>query len=181
MARPRTIDRETLLDAAERVVTRQGAAALSFASVATEAGLSKASVQSAFGSRDALIDALIGRWMAHEAARFRAMLAEETTPEARLNAHLRCTYEELHNGSGQRVASLLAILASAGLGSDSLRQWYQARIGDLTATTEAERQRRTAYLAAEGAYFLRCIVGLEADAAVWSDIFADLQAETPRD
>lgn len=175
MARPRTIDRETLLTAAEAVVTEQGAAALSFASVAAAAGLSKASVQSAFGSRDAMIDALIGRWMQHEAVRFRAALNGAESPEARLSAHLRCTYDELHNGRGQRVATLLAILASEGQSSASVRAWYQDRIGDLSAKTPEERRRRTAFLAAEGAYFLRCIVGLKAEPAIWSEIFAELE------
>lgn len=174
MARPRTIDRDHLLTAAEAVVTGQGAAALSFASVAAEAGLSKASVQSAFGSRAALIDALIGRWMQHEADRFEAALEGAESPEARLSAHLRCTYEELHNGRGQRVATLLAILASEGQSSASVRRWYQERMGDLSAQSPEEKRRRTAFLAAEGAYFLRCIVGLEADPAIWAEIFAAL-------
>lgn len=175
MARPRTIDREKLLTAAETVVTSKGAVALSFASVAAEAGLSKASVQSAFGTRDALIDALMGRWMQHEADRYTAELGDAESPGARLSAHLRCTYDELLNGRGQRVATLLAVLASEGLQSDSMRRWYQDRVGDLTAASAAERQRRMAYLAAEGAYFLRCIVGLEVDDAIWAEIFADLE------
>jgi len=175
MARPRTIDRDHLLDAAEAVVTRSGAGALSFASVAAEAGLSKASVQSAFGTRDALIDAVMDRWMQQEGERYAALLGRDQTANARLLAHLRCTFEELENGSGHRVATLLAVLASEGRQSDSVRRWYQDRLGDLSVTSDADRERRMAYLAAEGAYFLQCLVGVEVDGRIWSDVFADLE------
>jgi AcrR family transcriptional regulator len=178
MARPRKIDRDALLDAAETVLTDQGATALSFATVAVAAGLTKASVQSAFGSRDAMIEGLIARWVAAETARFETHLAGSKDPAARLQAHLACTAEEIQNTTGQKVASLLAMLASEGGHSDVIRNWYRARLGDLTAHDAISRRQRQAYLAAEGAYFLRCIIGIDADDATWHEIFADLGART---
>lgn len=175
MARPRTIDRDKLLSAAEAVVLRDGAASLSFSSVAARAGLSKASVQSVFGSRDALVEALIARWLEREGRCFRAALGDDLSDDARLRAHLRCTRAEIATSGGQRIATLLAVLASEGGRSGGVRRWYRERLGDLTADSDAERRRRTAYLAAEGAFFLRCMVGLEADEALWSEIFADLE------
>ena len=123
MARPRKIDRDAILQAAETVLHQSGAAALSFASIAAQAGLSKASVQSVFGTRDALIDALIARWMQGEGARYADLLQDRASDSARLRAHLDCTLEELHSGSGQRVASLLAVLAGEGRHSAKIHDW----------------------------------------------------------
>lgn len=175
MARPRTIDRNLLLDAAEAVVAREGATALSFAAVAKAAGLSKASVQSVFGTRAALIDMLIERWVAEETARFAAALGGSDTPAAHLAAHLDGTLEDMLGQTGQRVTTLLAMLAGEADQSRSLREWYAARLGSLAAATEEERRRRICYLAAEGAIFLRCLVGLNLDEAIWREIFADLK------
>src|SRR3546814_15074706 len=69
MARPRTIDRDAVLDAAQRVVARDGAAGLTLEAVAAEAGISKASVLYDYGTKQALIKALLERRIAAEDSR----------------------------------------------------------------------------------------------------------------
>src|SRR3546814_8507750 len=69
MARPRTIDRDVVLDAAQRVVARDGAAGLTLEAVAAEAGISKASVLYDYGTKQALMKALIERRIAAEDSR----------------------------------------------------------------------------------------------------------------
>src|SRR3546814_4852153 len=64
MARPRTIDRDAALDAAQRVVARDGAAGLTLEAVAAEAGISKASVLSDYGTKHALMKELIASCLA---------------------------------------------------------------------------------------------------------------------
>ncbi len=164
-----------VLDAAEAVVAKSGAAALSFATVATEAGLSKASVQSAFGTRTALIDQLINRWMAEEKERYTAALGGETSPHAHLAAHLHTTIDDMFTATGQRVATMLAVLAGHDEVSESMRAWYRQRLGDLGAAGDDAKRRRTAYLAAEGAFFLRCLVGIPVTEDTWREIFAELE------
>jgi AcrR family transcriptional regulator len=180
MARPRSIDRDRVLDAAEAVVSRSGAGALSFGAIAEEAGLTKASVQSAFGTRAALIDMLIDRWMSQEEERHRAALGEAVSAGARLVAHLRTTLADMLDDNGQRVSTLLAVLAGEGEHSASMRAWYLGRLGDLAAATDEERRRRVLYLAAEGAFFLRCLVGLPVSEVIWRDVFADLERMSER-
>lgn len=75
--RPRRIDRDKVLDAAEALVLRAGAAALSFDAVAREAGITKGGVQYAFGTRDKLIRAMLTRW----GAAFDADVAERCGPD----------------------------------------------------------------------------------------------------
>ena len=61
MGRKRTIDQEQILNAAEFVVARDGAARLTLEAVAERAGVSKASVIYDFKSKQALIEAVIRR------------------------------------------------------------------------------------------------------------------------
>ena len=58
---PRAARRDQLLDAAERVVRRDGVARLTLDAVAAEAGTSKGGLLYHFASRDALITAMVGR------------------------------------------------------------------------------------------------------------------------
>jgi len=173
VARPKTIDRESLLDAAENVLGREGAAALSFGAIATESGISKASVQSVFGSREKVLDALLDRWLKKEQARYRTLLPANADAKARLLTHIIATEEETSE-AGIRTLTLLA--AQAGTQSESMVNWYRERFGDLTANDEASRRRRIAYLATEGAFMMRNMVGYESESAFWDEVFNDLKA-----
>ena len=73
MARPRTVDRDQLLDVAEAVMSAEGTAGLTFGGVAKVAGISKATVQSVFKTREAMIEAMLQRWIAKEQLRFEAV------------------------------------------------------------------------------------------------------------
>ena len=61
MGRRRVIDQERILDAAEFVVARDGAAKLTLDAVAEQAGISKASVIYDYKSKQALIEAVVER------------------------------------------------------------------------------------------------------------------------
>jgi AcrR family transcriptional regulator len=55
MPRPRTIDDDAVLDAADRIVERGGPAAVTFASVAAEVGLAPATLVQRFGTKRGLL------------------------------------------------------------------------------------------------------------------------------
>lgn len=176
MARPRTLDRDRLLDAAEEVIAAQGLAALSFGAVAMTAGVAKGSVQSAFCSRDALIAAVLDRWLKREQAHFLALLQGETGAAARTRAHVLSTAAETP-ASGAHMAGLLAALAAAGQdGSSGAGAWYALRAGGFAAATAEERRLRLALLAAEGAFFVRHLARVKLAPASWREIFADILA-----
>ncbi|HEV7457389.1 MAG TPA: TetR/AcrR family transcriptional regulator [Roseococcus sp.] len=174
MARPRRIDREQLLDRAEAVVAAEGTAALTFGRVAAAAGLPKASVQSAFGTREALIEAMLARWLRVEAERFAHLAGPDPSPRARVLGHLRSVATETPEAS-TRMAALLAALTEAGLASGSLAEWYASRIGDLSAQDEEGRRLRLAFLAAEGAFSMRHLAGFPIREEVWREVFEDLE------
>jgi len=173
MARPRTINREHLLDLAEQIVAATGAAGLSFGSVATLAGLSKASVQSVFVTREGLIEAILARWMQQEQAHFAQVAGPAPSRRARVRAHITVTAAETTEHSS-RVAALLAALAGSGQQGGVAAQWYAARMGDFSARNRTERRQRVAFLAAEGAYYIRHLAGVEMSDSLWQEIFDDL-------
>lgn len=62
IGRPRVIDRNHLLDLAEKIVLEHGAPALTIDALAKAAGITKGGVQYCFGTKDGLIDAMLTRW-----------------------------------------------------------------------------------------------------------------------
>src|SRR3546814_3454823 len=96
MARPRTIDRDAVLDAAQRVVARDGAAGLTLEAVAAEAGISKASVLYDYGTKQALMKALIERRIAAEDSRIGEIEAGlGAVPDAAIRARLASELRDL--------------------------------------------------------------------------------------
>jgi AcrR family transcriptional regulator len=173
MARPRSLDRDRLLDAAEAVVAQAGAVALTFGKVAEAAQVPKASVQSAFGTKEGLLDALLNRWTEQEKARFARNVGPDPTPQAVIAEHIRSTAIEDHDAIS-RTATLMAAVAGTGQTVGAMADWYAQRAGDLSASTAEERRRRIAFLAVEGAFLLRHVVGFPMDDQLWREIFDDL-------
>lgn len=106
MARLRTIDENTILDAAERVIVENGAANLTLDAVAAAAGISKGSVVRDCGSKQDLIRAIVRRRFGE----YQAMLDDaeqaqaEQGPKARLAAHITVAVVGLP--AEQRVAAM---------------------------------------------------------------------------
>lgn len=89
MGRPKLIDRNAILDAAEAVVCRDGASKLTVEAVAQEAGISKASVLYDYGTKQGLIRAVIGRQLELEdLALAGAVLARGPTADAHIRAYV---------------------------------------------------------------------------------------------
>jgi AcrR family transcriptional regulator len=131
-------------------------------------------VQSVFGTREALIDAMLERWLTREQVRFDEELHGARSSRARTIAHIRTTGAEPREES-RRVAPLMAALVGTTDKGSSSSRWYRSRIGDLSANSEEDRRLRIAFLAAEGAYYLRNLAGFEMSEKLWNDIFSDLQ------
>ncbi|MET4923870.1 TetR/AcrR family transcriptional regulator [Streptomyces sp. PSRA5] len=90
----RTSKRTQILEAAARVVEREGVKSVTFDSVAAEAGLTKGGLLYHFASRDDLVQAihqhLADQWEAQIAAAA-GKPAHEATPPERLTAYTRVT------------------------------------------------------------------------------------------
>lgn len=80
VGRRKTIDRNSVVDAAEALVAERGSSALTISAVAEVAGITKGGVQSCFGTKEALIAAMLDRWMGDYERCFEAALGDERNP-----------------------------------------------------------------------------------------------------
>ena len=175
--RPRTIDRDKVLDAAEALVIAEGASALSFEAVAKAAGVTKGGVQYAFGTRDNLIGSMITRW---ENA-FDAEVARRTGPDpsarAMVRAHL-ATMREAEEADHSRAAVAVTALLQHPDRLSQVRSWYAARLAGLDLAKADERRLATNFLAAEGAFLLKAFGLLPLSETQWKVLFDDMLAAT---
>jgi AcrR family transcriptional regulator len=151
--------RERLLKAANELFYAEGVHTVGIDRVIERAGVAKASLYSAFGSKDALVEAyLAGR---HESRKARIMkkVAAATTPRGRLLAVFDALEERIGEGSFRGCAFVLATAEgrpSAGVRrvSDQSRAWIRGLFVDLAAeagATDAERLAQQLLLLYDGA------------------------------
>lgn len=152
--RPRTIDRDKVLDAAEAIVSRVGASGLTFEAVARAAGITKGGVQYCFGTKENLIHAMILRWGTAFDAAVEAHQAGDTSPQARIRAHILATRDSDDAENARSAVMMTALLQSPEQVADS-RDWYNDKLAGLDLNDPADLRTTIAFLAAEGTFFLR--------------------------
>ncbi|WP_181273172.1 TetR/AcrR family transcriptional regulator [Pseudomonas aeruginosa] len=175
MGRRRTIDRDQLLDAAEAVIGREGAAGLTIDAVAKEMGITKGGVQYCFGTKDALIDAIFERWGKAYDSLFEAVAGKQPTPLTRVRAHAEATQrsDEL---SSSKAAALMAALIQTPEHLEGSNQWYRSRLEGLDLSAPEGRRARLAFLAVEGAFMLRYFRLMDIDQEEWDSMLDDVRA-----
>jgi AcrR family transcriptional regulator len=151
MGRKRAIDQQGILDAAERVVARDGAANLSIDRVAKEAGISKASVLYDFKTKQAVLEAVVERAFARDNAMHGQLEEGLATDENRaitgriLGA--RAPISEPFRNAALNLSAALVLDMSLR----AKMQANQARvIKDVQRTAHSPRGAQLAYLALEG-------------------------------
>lgn len=174
MARPQSIDRDKLLDIAEKNVFQDGISALSFGSLAKSAKLSKATIQSVFVSRENLLELLLNRWVDRDEAYYSSCLGDHPTAEQRVKTHLEHIEDE-PSSTGKTVCTMLATLSSSEKPSTVVQAWYRSRMNDFNITNQADRIYRIAYLAGEGLFLIKHLIRLEIADDKWAEIINDLQ------
>ena len=173
MGRKNTIDREALLDVAEEIVTTKGAAALTIDAVAKAAGITKGGVQYSFGTKDALIDAMLDRWAKSYAEEFARIAGSDPDALTAMRAHVEATRRS-DAASNAKAASLLAALQQTPEHLASTRRWYRERLAMLDPATGEGRRARLAFLATEGAFALRFFGLMDMDEGEWEDVMKDI-------
>jgi AcrR family transcriptional regulator len=155
VGRKRIIDQEAILDAAERVVGRDGAANLTIDAVAREADVNKASVLYDHKTKQALVEAVVDRAFARDNATHAGIEERIGDPRHRaIQARILAAAEPPPEEFRAVALNLSAALAlDAGLrGKMQDAQAYTiARIED---TSPSPRGALLAYLALEGLKFL---------------------------
>jgi AcrR family transcriptional regulator len=175
--RPRSIDRDKLLDAAEALVVNTGAAALSFDAVAKAAGITKGGVQYAFGTRDNLIRAMITRWGEAFDAEVAELTGPDPSPRALIRGHLAAT-RDADEAEHSRSAVMMTALLQHPDQLSATRDWYNSRLAGLDLARPEDRQVALAFLAGEGAFLLKAFGLIDLNSTQWKVLFEDMLSAT---
>ena len=152
MGRHRVIDRESVLDAAEKVVTRDGAARMTLEAVAAEAKISKASVLYDYKTKQALIKAVIERRVEAENARIRQIMDKMgPVPNVAIRSRIAAASSRSVSREDRAVAvNLCAALAQDAELREPIQETLRNRIAAVLETSEHPRGALLAFLAIEG-------------------------------
>jgi AcrR family transcriptional regulator len=158
MGRKRSIDQDQVLNAAERVVARDGAARLTLDAVAAEAGISKASVLYDYKSKQALIAALVERSVAADNA-FNARMTEQLAgkPNAAIRGRLLAAAEPFPDDFRAVALNLCAALAQDAELRGTIQRNQTEVIEAITIGSANPRGALLAYLALEGLKLLESL------------------------
>jgi AcrR family transcriptional regulator len=171
MARPRVIDDERLLAAAQKLLYEVGPGAFTLQRVAERAGVSAATLIKRFGSKQQLFLALNRRWVDSILPGLQAAEADCASPLARLRAAALWGFDDLD--SPANTANQLATLA-LDLQDDAMREllaegWltFEDHLAELAADAiaagqlgsrrPAEQVARILLAAAEGTRITWCV------------------------
>ena len=150
MGRHRKISRDTVLDAAERVVLRLGAAGLSIDAVAQEAGISKATVMYDHKSKSALLEAMIDRQLEAERKRIEAAVKDNAgTPHPELFGRIAVAERLLDDADKAVAMAVSASMSSAEKIPDTMREVTTENLKAVTRGPKPEAAL-LAYLALMG-------------------------------
>lgn len=174
MSKRPTIDRDKVLDAAESVVMQQGVAALSIGEVAKAAAISKGGVQSCFGTKDRLIEAMFKRWRSDYEAAVQRLEGEAAAPLQRLRAHV-ALLEAGDEASIRRAAAVMAAMQNQAELRQQASAWYRPLMLQNATDDDEGRNTRLAFLAAKGAFLLRSFGLMEISDSEWQAIFSDIR------
>ena len=151
MARPRVIDQDQVLDAAEAVVGRSGAARMTLHAVAAEAGIGKASVVYDFKSKQNLIKAVIERKVRLEEEHIRSAVEHQgSRPNAEMLGRIAVASDAPNDETRAVALNLCAALAQDADLRIDLKRFYEEQIAAVTGTAEKPRMALLAFLALEG-------------------------------
>lgn len=175
--RPRSIDRDKVLDAAEAVVARTGAAGLSFDAVARAAGITKSGVQYCFGTKDKLIRAMIERWGETFEAEVMAHAGADPSPRDMIRGHLAATRDS-DDSDHSRAAVMMTALLQSPEQVAATRAWYMQRLANLDMDRPEDRRVVIAFLAGEGAFLLKAFNLIDLDPEQWNALFHDMLAQS---
>ncbi|WP_199257423.1 TetR/AcrR family transcriptional regulator [Paracoccus binzhouensis] len=155
MGRKRSIDRDELMQAIERVARRAGIAGLSIDAVAREAGISKSSVVYDCDSKAGLLAAFTRHRMSQHRADFQEMLARH---QGQPNARLRAVIEKFRTAPTEEEIAM-AMLVSASMGENAecreiMRECMAEDVDQIAAEAGNKAKMLRALLTLHGMAFL---------------------------
>lgn len=151
LGRHRKIDRDALLDAAQDVLLREGAANLTIEAVAANAGISKASVLYDYKTKQALVRAMIERRFETEWERVRSITSElDSSADAGIQGWIKASRRELSDEDRMLAMGMIVALAGDPEFKQLNQRFFERMLATTIATATQPRGARLALLAVEG-------------------------------
>lgn len=141
--------KEAMLDAAEVVLTEQGAWRLTLDSVAEQAQVSKGGLLYHFPTKRALLQAMVARLMTHATARRNERRGEDADAAAILRADVETSLLDEERDL-QLCAGLISALANCPHLKEPIRSFHESRFADLEALDIDQNESAVLLLAADG-------------------------------
>ena len=165
MGRKRVISEDQVLDAAQYVVVEKGAAGLTIEAVASQAGISKASVLYYYKSKRALIKAVVDRMVLADAAINETAISglqggEGAAVRGRIRASSKGVTDQLRSIALNLCASVAKDAQLRRTGKDYMHRTVER----IKTTCEHPRGAMLAFLALEGVKLLELV-----DWHTWTD------------
>ncbi|SEJ95236.1 transcriptional regulator, TetR family [Sphingobium sp. AP50] len=158
MGRKKLIDQDRILDAAEAVVSTVGAARLTLEGVAREAGISKGSVVYDYGSKQALLEAMVQRAVVRDNAFNDAAAASCDAPRNRtLHGRIAAAAQPFPDAFRAVALNICAALAQDQDLRSAIQENQNAVIDHIREEADGARGPMLAYLALEGLKLLETL------------------------
>jgi TetR/AcrR family transcriptional regulator, transcriptional repressor for nem operon len=168
-----TVDR--ILDVAERLVQTHGYNAFSYADIAGELGITKASLHYHFATKAALGSRLIQRYTEKFCAALEEIAHKHAAPRRKLQAYVQL-YEEVLRQNRMCLCGMLAA-DSATLPSemrDQLREFFDANESWLAAVLDSGRKLKQLRFSGSAQESARMLLGSLEGAMLVSRSYADV-------
>lgn len=150
---PRPSSKDAILDAVEHIVATRGAAHLTLDAVAQQCGISKGGLMYNFPTKEALIEAMLGRVTeALEECRVQARKQLSQTHFNELMVEIIATLAQTGGGS-RGHAGLLAAIANEPSLLQGIRERARARFREVTSSTANPEEAAILFFAAFGLHF----------------------------
>ncbi|WP_337268536.1 TetR/AcrR family transcriptional regulator [Oryzifoliimicrobium ureilyticus] len=152
MGRTRTIDRDEILDAAVRIVMREGASGLSIDAVAKEAGVSKSTVLYDHKTKSALLEALVDRQVKSDMKHIEGCIsASQDTPHPELFGRIAACEAQIEDADRAVATAITASVSNDENLQKLMRDWTNRDLDAMAAGPRYEAARM-AYFALMGFY-----------------------------
>lgn len=173
MGRYQKLDRDELLDAAENLILKEGPHSLSIGSVAKEAGVSKGGIQSNFGTKDKLVEALFERWGIKLDNRINELTAQHPAPEDQLDVFLQASLQTHFERPSQEAAMMFMLLRDPEQRQMS-RDWVSEKLErlDLLGDDKDTQKRRLRFIILQSLVVTNSLGLMPFSIDEWKDIFA---------
>ncbi|WP_413714070.1 TetR/AcrR family transcriptional regulator [Serratia marcescens] len=171
--RPQSIDRDYVMNVAERIIINEGISALTIGYLAKRSGISKGGAQYIFENKENLVNEVFKRLTSRYEESISKVADGALSASDRIKANITLTFQDSKENSA-RVAGLTSAILREPIYMNLYKKWYASMYSELDTSTHEGRLLRLKLLATEGAYMLRYFGFMNIDEKMWSDIFNDI-------